>query len=295
MTARIARVGIVAKHGLLAASEHLARLGEWLRERRIEAVYETATAQLTTAIGAQATRSREELPACVDLMVVLGGDGTLLAMADRIAQAGRDIPILGVNFGSLGFLTEIRIDELFPSLEAVVDGNASYDERLMLSATAALHGKPEETRVVLNDVVFTKGALSRMIELSVSVSGRFVTRVKADGLIIASATGSTAYNLAAGGPIVHPSVDALVLTPIAPHTLTNRPVVIPGDAEVEVHPKAPDEGEDVFVTYDGQYGYPVHEGDVIRVKKAAQVLRLVKAPSRGYFELLREKLKWGER
>jgi NAD+ kinase len=295
MTARIARVGIVAKHGLLAASEHLARLGEWLRERRIEAVYETATAQLTTAIGAQATRSREELPACVDLMVVLGGDGTLLAMADRIAQAGRDIPILGVNFGSLGFLTEIRIDELFPSLEAVVDGKAIYDERLMLSATAALHGKPEETRVVLNDVVFTKGALSRMIELSVSVSGRFVTRVKADGLIIASATGSTAYNLAAGGPIVHPSVDALVLTPIAPHTLTNRPVVIPGDAEVEVHPKAPDEGEDVFVTYDGQYGYPVHEGDIIRVKKATQVLRLVKAPSRGYFELLREKLKWGER
>jgi NAD+ kinase len=295
MTARIARVGIVAKHGLLPASEHLARLGEWLRERRIEAVYETATAQLITANGAQATRSREELPSCVDLMVVLGGDGTLLAMADRIAQVGRDIPILGVNFGSLGFLTEIRIDELFPSLEAVVDGKAIYDERLMLSATAALRGKPEESRVVLNDVVFTKGALSRMIELSVSVSGRFVTRVKADGLIIASATGSTAYNLAAGGPIVHPSVDALVLTPIAPHTLTNRPVVIPGDAEVEVHPEAPDDGEDVFVTYDGQYGYPIHQGDVIRVKKAAQVLRLVKAPARGYFELLREKLKWGER
>jgi NAD+ kinase len=165
----------------------------------------------------------------------------------------------------------------------------------MLSATAALRGKKDETRVVLNDVVFTKGALSRMIELSVSVSGRFVTCVKADGLIIASATGSTAYNLAAGGPIVHPSVDALLLTPIAPHTLTNRPVVIPGDAEVEVHPEAPDGTEDVFVTYDGQYGYAVHQGDVIRVKKANQVLRLVKAPARGYFELLREKLKWGER
>ncbi len=295
MTARITRVGIVAKHGLLAASEHLARLGEWLRERHIEAVYETSTALLTPTAGAQATRSREELPTCVDLIVVLGGDGTLLAMANRTAQAGHDIPILGVNFGSLGFLTEIRIDELFPSLEAVVEGNASYDERLMLSATATLRGKPDQTRVVLNDVVFTKGALSRMIELSVSVSGRFVTCVKADGLIIASATGSTAYNLAAGGPIVHPSVDALLLTPIAPHTLTNRPVVIPGDAEVEVHPEAPGGTEDVFVTYDGQYGYPIHEGDVIRVKKAAQTLRLVKAPSRGYFELLREKLKWGER
>jgi NAD+ kinase len=231
----------------------------------------------------------------VDLIVVLGGDGTLLSVADRIAQAERDIPILGVNFGSLGFLTEIRIDELYPSLEAVVSGTATYDERLMLSATATLRGKKDETRVVLNDVVFTKGALSRMIELSVSVSGRFVTCVKADGLIIASATGSTAYNLAAGGPIVHPSVDALLLTPIAPHTLTNRPVVIPGDADVEVRPEAPGGTEDVFVTYDGQYGYPVHQGDVIHVRKAKQALRLVKAPARGYFELLREKLKWGER
>ena len=170
---------------------------------------------------------------------MLGGDGTLLAMADRIAQAGRDIPILGVNFGSLGFLTEIRIDELFPSLEAVVDGTATYDERLMLAATASLRGKPDESRIVLNDVVFTKGALSRMIELSVSVSGRFVTRVKADGLIIASATGSTAYNLAAGGPIVHPSVDALLLTPIAPHTLTNRPWSFPAAPSWKSTPRRP--------------------------------------------------------
>jgi len=293
MTTRIARVGIVAKQGL-AASEHLTRLTAWLRERGLAAVFETDTASLAGA-ARDATFSREELPSKVDLIVVLGGDGTLLSVADRIAQAGREIPILGVNFGSLGFLTEIRIDELYPSLEAVVNGTATYDERLMLSATATLRGKKDETRVVLNDVVFTKGALSRMIELSVSVSGRFVTCVKADGLIIASATGSTAYNLAAGGPIVHPSVDALLLTPIAPHTLTNRPVVIPGDAEVEVHPEAPNGTEDVFVTYDGQYGYAVHQGDVIHVRKAKQMLRLVKAPARGYFELLREKLKWGER
>jgi NAD+ kinase len=295
MTTRIARIGIVAKHGLAAASEHLARLESWLRERRIDVVYETSTALLMPNAGAQANRSRDDLPSYVDLIIVLGGDGTLLSVADRIAQAGRNIPILGVNFGSLGFLTEIRIDELYPSLEAVVNGTAIYDERLMLSATASLRGKAEEARVVLNDVVFTKGALSRMIELSVSVSGRFVTCVKADGLIIASATGSTAYNLAAGGPIVHPSVDAIVLTPIAPHTLTNRPVVIPADAEVEVRPESPAGSEDVFVTYDGQYGYALHQGDVIRVRKATQVLRLVKAPARGYFELLREKLKWGER
>ena len=165
-------------------------------------------------------------------------------MADRIGQARREIPILGINFGSLGFLTEIRIDELFASLDAVLDGTASFDERQMLVATASTpdqrHVSP---RTVLNDVVFAKGALSRMIELSVYVSGRFVTRVKADGLIIASATGSTAYNLAAGGPIVHPAVDALVLTPIAPHTLTNRPVVIPGDLDVAVHPHAPVDAE----------------------------------------------------
>jgi NAD+ kinase len=293
MTPHIARVGIVAKQGL-AASEHLTRLTTWLRERGVTPVFESDTAGLAGA-SRHGAFSREELASTVDLIVVLGGDGTLLSVADRIAQAGREIPILGVNFGSLGFLTEIRIDELYPSLEAVVAGTATYDERLMLAATASQPGKTDETRVVLNDVVFTKGALSRMIELSVSVSGRFVTCVKADGLIIASATGSTAYNLAAGGPIVHPSVDALLLTPIAPHTLTNRPVVIPGNAEVEVRPEAPSGTEDVFVTYDGQVGYPVHQGDVIRVRKAAQVLRLVKAPSRGYFELLREKLKWGER
>ena len=292
MTSRIARVGIVARHGL-AASEHLTRLIDWLCDHRIAPVFETDTAALA-GIPPEGTFSRDAIPRHVDLIVVLGGDGTLLSVAGRIAQTGRDIPILGVNFGSLGFLTEIRIDELYASLQAVVDGTASYESRLMLAATTTLQGKPDETRIVLNDVVFTKGALSRMIELSVSVSGRFVTSVKADGLIIASATGSTAYNLAAGGPIIHPAVDALVLTPIAPHTLTNRPVVIPGDAEVEVRAEA-QLAEDVFVTYDGQYGYAVHKGDVIRVSKAKQSLRLVKAPARGYFELLREKLKWGER
>ena len=293
MTARLTRVGIVAKQGL-AASEHLTRLATWLKERGVAPVFEHDTAALAGGPGSDAF-TRDELPKHVDLIVVLGGDGTLLSVADRIAQAGRDIPILGVNFGSLGFLTEIRIDELYPSLEAAVEGRARYDERLMLSATAVRRGKPDECRIVLNDVVFTKGALSRMIELSVSVNGRFVTRVKADGLIIASATGSTAYNLAAGGPIVHPAVDALLITPIAPHTLSNRPVVIPGSAEVAVHSETPGGADDVFATYDGQYGYPVHPGDVIRVKKAAQPLRIVTAPTRGYFEVLREKLKWGER
>lgn len=292
----IQRVGIVAKHGLVAASEHVAALGAWLGSRGVEPVYERDTAALARgAARAARTMTREALPCEVDLVVVLGGDGTLLAMAARIAKAGRDIPILGVNFGSLGFLTEIRIDELMPSLESVVDGTAAFDARAMLAADAYRKHEQVDSRLVLNDVVFTKAALSRMIELSVWVSGGFVTRVKADGLIVASATGSTAYNLAAGGPIVHPMVDALVLTPIAPHTLTNRPVVIPGTADIEVRAHTEGTADEVYVTYDGQSGYPLKEGDIVRVRRADRMLRLVKAPARGYFEVLREKLKWGER
>jgi NAD+ kinase len=292
----IRRVGIVAKHGLVAASEHVARLGAWLSERGIDVVYERETLALTGTIGEHVrTATRDALPCEADLIVVLGGDGTLLAMAARIAKADRDIPILGVNFGSLGFLTEIRIDELMPSLESTLSGVAGFEERAMLEADVYRSDARVDSRVVLNDVVFTKGALSRMIELSVSVSGGFVTRVKADGLIVASATGSTAYNLAAGGPIVHPGVNALVLTPIAPHTLTNRPVVIPGHADVDVRPHTGDGADDVFVTYDGQSGYTLQKGDIVRVRKSERVLRLVKASTRGYFEVLREKLKWGER
>lgn len=294
MTSPITRVGVVAKQRLEAAVATLTTLASTLADRGIEAVYDIDTAALAGATGTRAV-TREELPALVDLVVVLGGDGTLLSMAGRIAQAGHDIPILGVNFGSLGFLTEIRIDELDASLESVLDGRAQFDQRLMLQAEAHRHDEPVDTRVVLNDVVFTKAAVSRIIELSVSVNNGFVTRVKADGLIIASPTGSTAYNLAAGGPIVHPVVDAFVLTPIAPHTLTNRPVVISGAMTVDVEPHI-NGTDEVFVTYDGQSGYPLrNQGDFVRVRKSERALRLVRAPQRSYFEVLREKLKWGER
>mgnify|MGYP003347936979 CR=1 FL=1 len=181
MSSRIQRVGVVAKQGLRAASEHLSRLETWLREHRVEPVYEIETALLATPATQGRRLSREELPTAVDLIVVLGGDGTLISVADRIAQSGRDVPILGVNFGNLGFLTEIRIDELYDSLEAVLAGAATYDVRNMLLASAHRQREEFDRRLVLNDVVFTKGALSRMIELSVSVSGSFVTRVKADG------------------------------------------------------------------------------------------------------------------
>jgi NAD+ kinase len=292
---RIARAGIVAKRGLLAASEHLERLVAWLKARDVEPLFETETATLAGTRSDAARWSRDDLPKHVDLIIVLGGDGTLLSMATRIARAERDVPMLGVNFGSLGFLTETRIDELYATLESVVAGQAAYDERALLSADAYRERERFDSRLVLNDVVFTKAALSRIIELSVSVSTGLVTKVKADGLIVASATGSTAYNLAAGGPIVHPRVDALVLTPIAPHTLTHRPVVIPGSEVVEVRP-IPDAGaDDIYVTYDGQTGYPLQKGDSIRIRKHDRLLRLVRAPTRSYFDVLREKLKWGER
>jgi len=247
----------------------------------------------SSLVGA-ATRSREDLPHDVDLVIVLGGDGTLLGMASRIARSGRDVPILGVNFGSLGFLTETRIDELDATLGAVLAGTATYDVRAMLDADVERAGARADSRIVLNDVVFTKAALSRIIEVEVLVGGALVTTVKADGLIIASATGSTAYNLAAGGPIVHPRVDAMILTPIAPHTLTNRPIMIPAHEVIEVRPRI-ERGADIYITYDGQEGYPLQIGDMVRVRCSARTLRLVKSPSRTYFQVLREKLNWGER
>lgn len=293
-TPPIRRAGIVAKHGLAAAG-HLDALVAWLKHHRIDAVFETETAALAGTRATAPTWSRDDLPQHVELVIVLGGDGTLLSMATRIAATDRDVPMLGVNFGSLGFLTETRIDELYATLESIVAGNATYDERALLAADAFRDGEPFDSRVVLNDVVFTKAALSRIIELSVSVSTGLVTRVKADGLIVATATGSTAYNLAAGGPIVHPRVDALILTPIAPHTLTHRPIVIPGSEVVEVRPQLETDADEIYVTYDGQSGYPLLRGDSIRIRKHQRLLRLVKAPSRSYFEVLREKLKWGER
>jgi NAD+ kinase len=295
MSPPIARVGIVAKRGLRAAELELEQLASWLRARGIEAVFDTDTAALAGPAQAAGAVSREDLPRTVDLIIVLGGDGTLLSMATRSAQAGRDIPILGVNFGSLGFLTETRIDELYGVLESLLRGEATFHERAMLTAEVYRADERLDTRIVLNDVVFTRAALSRIIELSVSVSTGLVTKVKADGLIIATATGSTAYNLAAGGPIVHPQVDALVLTPIAPHTLTNRPIVIPGNEVIEVRPHVDGTLDEIYVTYDGQAGYPLQPGDVVRVRRSAQALRLVKMPTRSYFEMLREKLKWGER
>ena len=290
----VERVGIVAKQGLTAAAPHLAQLIDWLAERRVETILETETATLAD-LRHQPALSRDALPSQVDLVLVLGGDGTLLSMAARVAASGRAIPILGVNFGRLGFLTEITLDELYPALEAALAGTARVHERRLLAAQTLRDGVAGERHFVLNDVVVTRGEISRVIDLEVIVNGQFVTRVKADGVIIASPTGSTAYNLAASGPIVHPEVDAILLTPIAPHALANRPVVIAGSSVVEVRPIDPLRQTDIFVTFDGQTGRKLGEADTVQVARADVVVRLVSSTSRGYFDTLREKLGWGER
>jgi NAD+ kinase len=287
------RIGIVAKSHLQEAAPYLSEIGAWLDARGITPVFETATAALM-ASSPHAVAEKRAMVDQVQMVLVLGGDGTLLGMADRIGEAKTGIPILGVNFGSLGFLTEITLPEIYPALEAALTGRAHVEERLMLRSTTLRRGSAFAQHIVLNDVVITKGARSRMIDLSVWVGEEFVTRVKADGLIIATPTGSTAYNLAAGGPIVQPSVDALIVTPIAPHTLTNRPVVIPANSPVRVQPLMDDKDE-VFVTFDGQTGFQLESEDEIGVGRAEQPLRLIRPSTRSYFQILRQKLKWGER
>lgn len=290
----MSRVGIVAKARLQAATTHLVEIGAWLERRGIEPVFETETAALMPPAQGRHVSDRDALVKEVGMVVILGGDGTLLAVANRIAEAAPTIPILGVNFGSLGFLTEVTLPELYPSLEAAVTGSARIEERLMLRSTTIRSGASCADNVALNDVVITKGARSRLIDLLVSVGDEFVTRIKADGLIVATPTGSTAYSLAAGGPIVQPNVDALVLTPIAPHTLTNRPIVIPASSSVRVQPQI-EERDKVYVTFDGQAGFQLQAGDEIRIGRASQTLRLIRPSTRSYFEVLRQKLKWFER
>jgi NAD+ kinase len=290
----ITRVGIVAKPGLTAVSADLPLIAAWLEQRGVNAVFDAETAALTTP-GRYATVPRDELPRHVDLVLLLGGDGTLLGMADRIAQADLEVPILGVNFGGLGFLTEITYPELYPSLEAALAGTAVIESRLMLRAVVERASRVHVDRRVLNDVTITGGSLSRVVEFVVSVGGEFVASFHADGIIIATPTGSTAYNLSAGGPIVHPAVDAFVLNPIAPHTLTNRPVVIPASADVLVQPLPRGEDVDAFVTFDGQAGERLYLNDLVRIQRAARPVRLVRASTRSYYQVLREKLRWAER
>lgn len=283
------RIGVVAKPGAVEARDVILKLLEWLAARGLTAVLEKETAGLVSS-ATVASVGKPELPAQVDLVVVLGGDGTLLSMARAVGDLG--VPLLGVNLGGLGFLTATTLDEMFPALTAVLDGRMVVDERMMLSARVVRNGQRLCEYVALNDVVITKSAMSRIIEFAVSVEGQHATSYRADGLIISTPTGSTAYSLSAGGPILFPTMDAIVLTPICSHTLTNRPIVLPGMHRVEVTLLA---DQDVMATVDGQIGVNLKERDTVEVVKAAARIRLVRFPQKGFFSVLRTKLKWGER
>jgi NAD+ kinase len=298
----ITRAGLVARRHLAAARPTLIELASWLEARDVAPVFETETAALAGLEGRE-TAAADDLAGGVDLVIALGGDGTLLAAANRIAAAGLDVPIVGINFGSLGFLTEVTLAELYDALASVLDGSASIDSRMMLRASiAGADDRPAVLdRLVLNDIVITRGSLSRMIDLEVRITPGsdsaqpwdFATRVKADGLILATPTGSTAYNLSAGGPIVEPAVDAFVMTPIAPHTLTNRPVVLSGSTEVRITPLFDDVKTEVYVTFDGQSGRELERGEQVVIRRAARRLNLVRASGRSYYDVLQQKLKWG--
>ncbi len=284
-------VGILVRPDLGQAGPAVRDLVAWLQERSVGACLDQHTAALGEVADRVACRvaSSREVAATADVLVVLGGDGTLLAASHLV---DRPVPVLGVNFGSLGFLTEITMAELYPTLEGVLSGDYRFEERRMLRARVQQRDTPDTTGDVLNDVVVTKAALSRIIELDVAVDGLFVSAFRADGLIVSSPTGSTAYNLAAGGPILHPTLDAVVLTPICPHMLTNRPLVVSDRSSIEVRLRAGRES-DAHLTLDGQRGFPLRGGDVVTVTRSPRTIRLVKA-QRDYFEVLRTKLKWGE-
>lgn len=286
-------IGVWARPDLSAAGNALGDLVRWLRGRDARVCIERRTASLVAQAEASGCLVVEgsEVAARSDALVVLGGDGTLLRVSHALDR--RSVPVLGVNFGSLGFLTEIALSELYPTLEGLLAGRYDFEERRMLHAVVRRKGHPDETGDVLNDVVVSKAVLSRIIELDVSVDGLFVSAFRADGLIVSSPTGSTAYNLAAGGPILHPALPAVVLTPICPHMLTNRPLVVGDESSVEVSLRA-ERGVDVQVTFDGQRGFPLSSDDSVVVTRSPRTLRLVKARGRDFFGVLRTKLKWGE-
>jgi NAD+ kinase len=283
------RIGVVAKTDRADAPGVVERLLAWCAERGLQPVLEKETAGLC-ADAQTVTARKPDLPAQVDLLLVLGGDGTLLSMARLVGDLG--VPILGVNLGGLGFLTALTKDELFPALEAFLAGELVIEERVMLAAQVWRHGERLSDYVALNDVVITKSAMSRIINLAVSVDGHFATAYRADGLIISTPTGSTAYCLSAGGPIVFPTMPAVVLTPICSHTLTNRPIVLPADQRVEVTLQS---DQDVMLTLDGQVGFALKEADVVAIHQATARIQLLRFPQKDFFSVLRTKLKWGER
>jgi NAD+ kinase len=282
------KIGIISKPRKQEAGAIILGLCSWMEKRGIEPLLDGETAAL---VGKTSPYKKEEIPEKVEMILVLGGDGTLISVARLVGEAGP--PILGVNLGSLGFLTEITLDEIYPTLERILSGDYRVEERTMLETSLLRENREAARHLVLNDVVINKGALARMIQMETTVNGVYLNSFRADGLIISSPTGSTAYSLSAGGPIVSPAVKAIIISPICPHTLTLRPIVLPDDVTVEVTLLT--ENEDAMVTLDGQVGQPLRYRDVIVIRKARGSIRLILSPDKDYYQVLRQKLWWGER
>jgi NAD+ kinase len=288
----IKRIGIVLKPHQHDALKTICDLTLWLSEREIEVVggpdIERERVEHQTGCSVKEVPA-EKLAASVDLILVLGGDGTMIATARMIEDL--EVPILGINYGGLGYLTEFRIEELYTALGSILEGNYRLDKRVMLRT---LHQRGDEVvnrNRVLNDVVINKSALARIIEIEAYLNDQFVNSFRADGLIVSTPTGSTAYNLSAGGPVIFPSMNAIVITPICPFTLSNRPIVVPDDAVIELRLKT--DQEDVALTLDGQVGFPLKIGDRVVIQKSRTTFNLIQPSNRNYFDVLRDKLRWG--
>jgi NAD+ kinase len=284
---RVKHIGILIKPGFTGTKALLQELVPWLKSRGQIPLLDPVAAEL---VGEGTSYPKREMAALADLLVVLGGDGTMLAAA-RLLE-GRPTPILGVNTGGLGFLTEVTPDEIYKALDNIFKEAYAVEERLMLQSRITRHGQLVGGSSVLNDVVLSKGTLTRMVQMEIRINRQFVTGLRGDGLIIATPTGSTAYSLSSGGPILNPSVHAMILTPICPHTLTNRPIVIPQDARVEVLISSREEG--AMATFDGQVGIALRHDDTIEVSAADHYAKLIRFPERTFYEVLRKKLKWGD-
>jgi NAD+ kinase len=282
------RVGVVIKPKLKQAQAILSQLSRWLADHSIAFVAEPAVQEIAPECQAKIV-PREEISQQVDLIIVFGGDGTMIATARRLGDL--PVPVLGVNFGGLGYLTEFTLEELFPALDMILHGEIGVQRRMMLDATVLRQHQPVTSQTVLNDVVVNKSTLARIIDIEGLVDEQYVTTVRADGLIVATPTGSTAYSLSAGGPIIHPTMEAILMTPICPHMLTNRPLVVPPDSTVKLILRSA--REEVTLTLDGQTGVALHSDDEVVVRRSQRFFEIIQPPEKNYFQVLRDKLHWG--
>ena len=279
-------VAIIYKRMRPEAAQLAEQLKEWFVKRNTEVFLK----ENIDNSGVSCVYEKINIPDTVETVVVIGGDGTFLSVARFVER--RSIPIIGINLGGLGFLTEISADSCFAELEKILSGNFEIEERMVLRVSVRREGKEIFSHRVLNDAVINKGALARIIDLHASIDGHFLTHYRGDGLIICTPTGSTAYNISAGGPIIFPTAQVIIMTPICPFTLTNRPIVFPADVTIMVEIAEP--ATDVTLTCDGQVGCVIRDLDQVIVTAAATPIRIIKAPGVNHFEILRSKLKWGQ-